>query len=30
MEHWPGVGRYLHEEHPQRTEQLIRKWADTV
>jgi pimeloyl-ACP methyl ester carboxylesterase len=30
IEHWPGVGRYLHEEHPQRTEQLIRKWAATM
>ena len=30
VEHWPGVGHYLHEEQPQRTEQLIRAWADTV
>ncbi|MFF1299544.1 MULTISPECIES: alpha/beta fold hydrolase [unclassified Streptomyces] len=30
VEHWPGVGHYLHEEQPQLTEQLIRKWADTM
>ena len=27
VEHWPGTGHYLHEEHPQRTVRLIRDWA---
>ncbi|KUO05533.1 alpha/beta fold hydrolase [Streptomyces caeruleatus] len=30
VEHWPGVGHYLHEEHPERATRLIRQWADPV
>ncbi|WP_367318809.1 hypothetical protein [Streptomyces sp. HUAS ZL42] len=30
VEHWPGVGRYLHEERPERTVRLIREWSDAV
>ncbi|WP_406011004.1 alpha/beta hydrolase [Streptomyces sp. NBC_00637] len=29
VEHWPGVGHYLHEERPENTIRLIREWADT-
>nr|WP_319213152.1 alpha/beta hydrolase [Streptomyces sp. ME02-8801-2C] len=29
VEHWPGVGHYLHEEQPERTVRLIRRWAET-
>lgn len=27
VDHWPGTGHYLHEEHPQRTVHLIEDWA---
>ncbi|MFI1568932.1 alpha/beta fold hydrolase [Streptomyces sp. NPDC020490] len=27
VEHWPGVGHYLHEEQPGRTVRLIEAWA---
>ncbi|MEU1177823.1 alpha/beta hydrolase [Streptomyces sp. NPDC005820] len=27
VEHWPGTGHYLHEEHPERTIALIESWA---
>ncbi|MET7698545.1 alpha/beta hydrolase [Streptomyces sp. NPDC005485] len=27
VDHWPGTGHYLHEEHPRRTIQLIDDWA---
>lgn len=28
VEHWPGVGHYVHEEQPARTLRLIREWID--
>ncbi|MCX5425292.1 alpha/beta fold hydrolase [Streptomyces sp. NBC_00078] len=28
VDHWPGTGHYLHEEHPRRTVRLIEDWAD--
>lgn len=28
VDHWPGAGHYLHEEHPEHTVRLIREWAD--
>ncbi|MBT2419428.1 alpha/beta hydrolase [Streptomyces sp. ISL-22] len=27
VDHWPGTGHYLHEEHPRRTVRLIEDWA---
>jgi pimeloyl-ACP methyl ester carboxylesterase len=30
VDHWPGVGHYLHEEHPERTVRLIQDWADAA
>ncbi|WP_329341671.1 alpha/beta hydrolase [Streptomyces sp. NBC_00663] len=27
VDHWPGVGHYLHEEHPERTVRLIQERA---
>ncbi|MET7571748.1 alpha/beta hydrolase [Streptomyces sp. NPDC005492] len=27
VEHWPGVGHYVHEERPEDTVRLIREWA---
>ncbi|MDT7846711.1 alpha/beta fold hydrolase [Streptomyces justiciae] len=30
VEHWPGVGHYLHEERPERTVRLLREWADSA
>lgn len=27
VDHWPGVGHYLHEEQPERTVRLIEDWA---
>ncbi|MFK4100710.1 alpha/beta fold hydrolase [Streptomyces sp. NPDC019531] len=29
VEHWPGIGHYLHEERPEDTVRLIEEWADT-
>lgn len=29
VDHWPGVGHYLHEERPEPTVRLVREWADT-
>lgn len=28
VDHWPGTGHYLHEEHTHRTIELIRAWAE--
>ncbi|UIX29222.1 alpha/beta fold hydrolase [Streptomyces sp. GQFP] len=28
VDHWPGTGHYLHEEHPERTIGLLRDWAE--
>ncbi|RRR71509.1 alpha/beta fold hydrolase [Streptomyces sp. RP5T] len=30
VDHWPGVGHYLHEEHPERATRLIEQWADSA
>ncbi|WP_234390362.1 alpha/beta fold hydrolase [Streptomyces sp. MMG1533] len=30
VDHWPGTGHYLHEEHPRRTVRLVEDWADSV
>ncbi|WP_234382945.1 alpha/beta fold hydrolase [Streptomyces dysideae] len=27
VDHWPGTGHYLHEEHPRRTIRLIEDWT---
>ncbi|MFJ9250576.1 alpha/beta fold hydrolase [Streptomyces sp. NPDC101776] len=27
VDHWPGTGHYLHEEHPERTVRLIGQWT---
>ncbi|MFD3503249.1 alpha/beta fold hydrolase [Streptomyces sp. NPDC058678] len=27
VDHWPGVGHYLHEEHPERTVRLVQDWV---
>ena len=27
VDHWPGTGHYLHEEHPERTVRLVQEWA---
>ncbi|MCI3278388.1 alpha/beta fold hydrolase [Streptomyces cylindrosporus] len=28
VEHWPGIGHYLHEERPEDTVRLVLEWAD--
>ncbi|GKQ34850.1 hypothetical protein ALMP_13990 [Streptomyces sp. A012304] len=30
VDHWPGVGHNLHEEHAERATQLIGQWADSA
>ncbi|MCH5676561.1 alpha/beta fold hydrolase [Streptomyces gilvus] len=30
VDHWPGVGHYLHEELPDRATRLIGEWADSL
>jgi pimeloyl-ACP methyl ester carboxylesterase len=30
VDHWPGTGHYLHEEHPRRTVRLVEDWVNSL